>query len=161
MVRMPSRLPWAPRPFAPNCPNHLPVPKHAGATLFSFLVALVFFLSELFIFKTLSLKCAASPMVVAGMVVHAMYRAVSPHTHGAWHELSAGPSVAAACNLFMARHGQLLLHSRASVPGSCVCARYVWMCVCPSHAHAGVSSLWMTLGFNYYTYYSKDGFKAE
>jgi hypothetical protein len=37
----------------------------AASTLISFLVALLFFLSEAFVFKTVSLKCATSPFVVA------------------------------------------------------------------------------------------------
>lgn len=38
-----------------------------GATLASFLVALAFFIPELLIHKTMSLKCALSPMIVAGL----------------------------------------------------------------------------------------------
>lgn len=38
----------------------------AGVTLLSFVVALLHFLSELLIFKTMSIKGAASPMIVAG-----------------------------------------------------------------------------------------------
>lgn len=38
----------------------------AGATLLSFVVALAHFLTELLVFKTMSVKGAASPMVVAG-----------------------------------------------------------------------------------------------
>lgn len=38
----------------------------AGATLLSFVVALVHFTTELLIFKTMSIKGAATPMVIAG-----------------------------------------------------------------------------------------------
>jgi hypothetical protein len=38
----------------------------AGATLVSFLAALVHFSIELFVFKTMSLKSAANPMIIAG-----------------------------------------------------------------------------------------------
>mmetsp|Transcript_17304 Transcript_17304/g.29539 ORF Transcript_17304/g.29539 Transcript_17304/m.29539 type:complete len:130 (+) Transcript_17304:36-425(+) len=37
------------------------------ATLASFVVALVFFLSEVAIFKTVSVRCAMSPFIVAGV----------------------------------------------------------------------------------------------
>ncbi len=39
----------------------------AGATLTSFVLALLFFTSELLVYKTLSLKSALQPMIVAGM----------------------------------------------------------------------------------------------
>eukprot|EP00878_Enallax_costatus_P003825 GHUV01004041.1.p1 GENE.GHUV01004041.1~~GHUV01004041.1.p1 ORF type:complete len:159 (+),score=27.27 GHUV01004041.1:183-659(+) len=38
-----------------------------GATLLSFVVALLHFLTELFLFKTMSIKGAAAPMVIAGL----------------------------------------------------------------------------------------------
>ncbi len=38
----------------------------AGATLISFLAALVHFSLELLVFKTMSLKSAANPMIIAG-----------------------------------------------------------------------------------------------
>jgi hypothetical protein len=38
----------------------------AGATLLSFVVALVHFLTELLVFKTMSIKGAATPMIIAG-----------------------------------------------------------------------------------------------
>jgi hypothetical protein len=41
-------------------------PAIYGATLLSFVVALVHFVTELLVFKTMSIKGAASPMVVAG-----------------------------------------------------------------------------------------------
>lgn len=40
-----------------------------GATLFSFVLALVFFLSELFVFKTLSWQKVLQPLTVAGVSV--------------------------------------------------------------------------------------------
>jgi hypothetical protein len=39
---------------------------HAGATLLSFVVALVHFITEVLIFKTMSIKGAATPMAIAG-----------------------------------------------------------------------------------------------
>jgi hypothetical protein len=38
----------------------------AGATLLSFVVALVHFITEVLIFKTMSIKGAATPMAIAG-----------------------------------------------------------------------------------------------
>jgi hypothetical protein len=38
----------------------------AGATLLSFVVALVHFITELLVFKTMSIKGAATPMIIAG-----------------------------------------------------------------------------------------------
>lgn len=51
------------------CARNPTNPAIYGATLLSFVVALVHFLSELLIFKTMSIKGAASPMVVAGLSV--------------------------------------------------------------------------------------------
>lgn len=39
---------------------------HAGATLFSFVAAMLHFLIEVAMFKTMSLKAAANPMIIAG-----------------------------------------------------------------------------------------------
>lgn len=44
-------------------------PALAGATLASFVLALLFFLSELLLYKTLSLKSALQPMIVAGVLL--------------------------------------------------------------------------------------------
>ena len=41
--------------------------QYAGATLSSFGLALLFFTSELLYFKTLSLKSALQPLIVAGV----------------------------------------------------------------------------------------------
>jgi hypothetical protein len=38
----------------------------AGATLLSFVVALLHFVTELLVFKTMSIKGAATPMIIAG-----------------------------------------------------------------------------------------------
>lgn len=42
----------------------------AGATLISFLAALVHFSLELLVFKTMSLKSAANPLIIAGGSKH-------------------------------------------------------------------------------------------
>ena len=47
---------------------------HTAATLGSFVVALAFFLPELLVFKTVSIKGAASPMVVAGECLRTVHR---------------------------------------------------------------------------------------
>lgn len=46
----------------------------AGATLLSFLVALVFFLNELLVFETISLRNAAIPMSIAGKSLWSLCR---------------------------------------------------------------------------------------
>ncbi|KIY96957.1 Ergosterol biosynthetic protein 28 [Monoraphidium neglectum] len=51
------------------CARNPTNPAIYGATLLSFVVALAHFLTELLVFKTMSLKGAASPMVVAGLSV--------------------------------------------------------------------------------------------
>jgi hypothetical protein len=42
-----------------------PASRPAGATLISFVAALAHFVCELLVFKTMSIKGAASPMIVA------------------------------------------------------------------------------------------------
>ncbi|EIE24062.1 hypothetical protein COCSUDRAFT_14819, partial [Coccomyxa subellipsoidea C-169] len=49
------------------CAKNPRVPAIYGATLFSFLAALVHFTMELLVFKTLSLKSAANPLIIAGL----------------------------------------------------------------------------------------------
>eukprot|EP00877_Chromochloris_zofingiensis_P006908 jgi/Chrzof1/2470/Cz11g16270.t1 len=49
------------------CARDITNPSIYGVTLLSFVVALLHFLSELLIFKTMSIKGAASPMIVAGL----------------------------------------------------------------------------------------------
>jgi hypothetical protein len=44
---------------------HLPC-YSAGTTLGSFVIAITFFLSETFLFKTMNMKGALSPLIVAG-----------------------------------------------------------------------------------------------
>lgn len=51
------------------CARNPTNPAIYGATLLSFVVALVHFVTELLVFKTMTLKGAASPMVVAGLSV--------------------------------------------------------------------------------------------
>jgi hypothetical protein len=56
---------------AASAPNEQPVAAcrpacTTGATLLSFVVALVHFVTELLVFKTMSIKGAATPMVIAG-----------------------------------------------------------------------------------------------
>jgi hypothetical protein len=46
--------------------SHLCCAGPAGATLLSFVVALVHFVTELLVFKTMSIKGAATPMIIAG-----------------------------------------------------------------------------------------------
>ncbi|CAL8462404.1 g1937 [Coccomyxa elongata] len=49
------------------CAKNPRVPAIYGATLISFLAALVHFSLELLVFKTMSLKSAANPMIIAGL----------------------------------------------------------------------------------------------
>lgn len=48
----------------------------AGATLLSFVVALVHFVTELLVFRTMSVKGAAPPMVIAGECSNAVAESV-------------------------------------------------------------------------------------
>ena len=50
-----------------------------GATLASFVLAAVFFVMELLVFKTLGWKTALQPLVVAGEGMSYMYRIGSAH----------------------------------------------------------------------------------
>ena len=60
LAARPAELP----PLAPRRPS-LPIPP-AGATLGSFLIALLHFAMELLLFKTMGLATALQPMIVAG-----------------------------------------------------------------------------------------------
>ena len=81
----------------------------AGATLFSFVAALCFFLLELFVYQTVGWKSALQPLIVAGE----------------------------SCN-----SGQFSA---------------IWDSISLSVLHpAGVSTLWMGAGWNYYTTLSLD-----
>lgn len=100
----------------------------AGATLASFVLALLFFTSELLYYKTVSLQSALQPMIVAG----------AQHDQAFLRE-----------GLCIPEHNDM--HNRK-------CARRQQSKKCSegpvSVRVAGVSVLWMGSGFNYYTSYS-------
>lgn len=62
--------------LAPSWHTH----AHTGATLLSFVVALVHFITEVLIFKTMSIKGAATPMAIAGEGAHRSSSSRSPWT---------------------------------------------------------------------------------
>ncbi|CAK0751688.1 hypothetical protein CVIRNUC_002087 [Coccomyxa viridis] len=51
------------------CAKNPRVPAIYGATLFSFVAAMLHFLAEVTMFKTMSLKAAANPMIIAGLSI--------------------------------------------------------------------------------------------
>lgn len=129
----------------------------AGATLLSFVVALAHFVMELFVFKTMSIKGAASPMVVAGESEPEMacrgadqwegssgraaleanggtskWRPVQHGTGAVWHNM-----LLAALPLGARPHAPT--RRSASPPPT------------------GLSTLWMGAGWNYYTYHVNHG----
>lgn len=180
--RMQRRVRASVFPCSAAAPSHRPSLR-AGATLGSFLIALLHFVMELCLFQTMSLKFALQPMIVAGGSCRAAARGPCSTTHAASrpHCLPAtrvGPSLGeAGVGAPMAVHPPPpiavdLLAIQSSVPPPHAAAPALapqpvaccprWACACESlrprldrPCPAGISSLWMALGWNYYTAYAR------
>lgn len=134
-----------------SCPDPDPDPSAAsptraslcaGATLGSFVIALLHFSLELLLFKTLGLATAVQPMIVAG----AAAAATACGQGGSHASAGAGPAAGSE----PARRVQAR-PARAGVPRRPTAAHGA----CPlPRSPPGVSTLWMGLGWNYYTAYA-------
>jgi hypothetical protein len=131
-------------------------PAFPGATLGSFLIALLHFVMELALFQTMSIKFALQPMIVAGAPRSAATGSPCVAAH-ARHISKEAAGLASSCAL-QASDTMCLLESYSGISrkpcSSCLCVAANLPRSMPPPP-AGISSLWMALGWNYYTAYAE------
>jgi hypothetical protein len=119
------------------CARHPTNPAIYGATLLSFVVALAHFTTELLVFRTMSLKGAASPMVVAGEFLGGV--------------CLFGLFVLVG-RVLAARAGDRRLAPRRLLCSAALSLTHALAKQTPPTTNkTGLSTLWMSAGWNYYT----------